>query len=149
MRRGQTTGTGSNELSLVSVAIDGEVVDANSYSHSSEHLKLYATPPSFELTTRVTIDPANNTSLEGLYKADGAYCTQCEAEGFRRITYFLDRPDVLSKYRTKIIANKASHPYLMSNGNKIDSSELDGGKHWVLWEDPFDKPSYLFCACSR
>lgn len=90
------------------------------------------------------INPEANSSLEGLYLSDGAYCTQCEAEGFRRITYYLDRPDVLAKFTTKITADKASFPFLLSNGNKIGEGELENGRHWVQWEDPYAKPSYLF-----
>ncbi|MBN7827941.1 aminopeptidase N, partial [Bowmanella dokdonensis] len=86
----------------------------------------------------------NNTSLEGLYKSGSAFCTQCEAEGFRKITYFMDRPDVMAKYQVKITADRQTYPYLLSNGNKIGQGELPDGKHWVLWEDPFFKPCYLF-----
>ncbi len=132
------------KLTLNAISIDGKALQANEYSATESLLSIYAVPEQFILQTEVTIDPANNTSLEGLYKADGAYCTQCEAEGFRGITYFLDRPDVLAKYTTKITADKTKFPLLLSNGNKIDSGDLDGGRHWVLWQDPFNKPCYLF-----
>ena len=133
-----------NSLQLDSVSVNGVAVLAEDYDCTPDLLTIRNLPSEFTLKTMVTIDPANNKSLEGLYKTDGAYCTQCEAEGFRRITYFQDRPDVLCKYTTKIIANKAQNPVLLSNGNKIDGGDLEDGKHWVLWQDPFNKPSYLF-----
>ena len=80
----------------------------------------------------------------GLYTSSGTFCTQCEAEGFRRITYFLDRPDVMARFTTRIEADRASYPVLLSNGNRVASGELPDGRHWVRWEDPFPKPSYLF-----
>lgn len=98
----------------------------------------------FELTINTILVPAENTSLQGLYQSGEALCTQCEAEGFRQITYMLDRPDVLARYTTRIVADKATYPYLLSNGNKVASGELEEGKHWVEWQDPFPKPSYLF-----
>ena len=98
----------------------------------------------FELRIENIINPKENSSLEGLYLSAGAYCTQCEAEGFRKITYFLDRPDVLAKYDVTVIADKTSFPYLLSNGNKVDSGDLADNKHWVKWSDPFNKPCYLF-----
>ncbi len=98
----------------------------------------------FSLEIETEIDPSNNTALEGLFKSGNAFCTQCEAEGFRRITYYLDRPDVMAIFTTKIIADKARYPYLLSNGNKIDSGELAHGKHFATWHDPFPKPCYLF-----
>ncbi len=133
-----------HQLCLDYIAIDEVPLAQESYKATADELTIFAPPASFTLHTKVTIDPVNNTSLEGLYKTDGAFCTQCEAEGFRAITYFLDRPDVLCKYRTKIIGDKATMPYMLSNGNKIDQGESLDGKHWVLWEDPFNKPSYLF-----
>jgi len=98
----------------------------------------------FELQIETALNPSQNTSLQGLYQSGEGICTQCEAEGFRQITYMLDRPDVLAKYRTKITASKAKYPYLLSNGNRIAQGELADGRHWVEWEDPFFKPSYLF-----
>lgn len=98
----------------------------------------------FELEIVTQLDPEANSSLEGLYMSDGAYCTQCEAEGFRRITYFLDRPDVLTVYSVRIEADKAAFPYLLSNGNLIEQGDLVGGRHFVHWQDPFPKPAYLF-----
>jgi len=98
----------------------------------------------FTLTIVTELDPQSNTALEGLYKSQGTYCTQCEAEGFRRITYFQDRPDVLSTFNVRIEADKSQYPVLLSNGNLIDAGELDGGRHFTLWQDPFAKPCYLF-----
>ena len=88
--------------------------------------------------------PAANTALEGLYQSGDALCTQCEAEGFRHITYYLDRPDVLARFTTKIIADKIKYPFLLSNGNRVAQGELENGRHWVQWQDPFPKPCYLF-----
>ena len=92
------------------------------------------------------MEPQNNTALEGLYKSKKMFCTQCEAEGFRRITYYLDRPDVMSSFTTKIIAEKSRYPVLLSNGNNVARGEddNDSNRHWVQWQDPFKKPSYLF-----
>ena len=98
----------------------------------------------FELRIENTLNPKDNSSLEGLYLSAGAYCTQCEAEGFRKITYFLDRPDVLATYDVTVIAERIGFPFLLSNGNKVDSGDLADGKHFVKWSDPFNKPCYLF-----
>ncbi|PCE67233.1 aminopeptidase N [Salinivibrio sp. YCSC6] len=129
-------------LKLVRIDINGDAWTA--YSEESGKLIVRDVPAAFTLTIQTEIDPENNSALEGLYISGGAYCTQCEAEGFRRITYYLDRPDVLARFTTKVIADKASYPYLLSNGNKIASGELDNGRHWVEWHDPYAKPSYLF-----
>lgn len=119
------------------------------YQQDSESLSLNLadhTAEQFELEIQTRLVPAENTSLQGLYQSGDGLCTQCEAEGFRQITYMLDRPDVLAKYRTKLTACKQKYPFLLSNGNRIAQGELDGGKHWVEWEDPFLKPSYLFAV---
>lgn len=129
-------------LILKRIEINGE--SWSHYEESKEGLLLSKLPATFELLIETEIDPSANTSLEGLYLSDGAYCTQCEAEGFRRITYYLDRPDVLATFTTKITADKSAFPFLLSNGNKIRQGELENGRHWVQWEDPFAKPSYLF-----
>ncbi|OEE89170.1 aminopeptidase N [Enterovibrio norvegicus FF-162] len=129
-------------LSLKRVEINGEAWPH--FEETPEGLVLTQLPTEFELLIETHIDPAANSSLEGLYLSDGAYCTQCEAEGFRRITYYLDRPDVLAKFTTKIAADKSAFPFLLSNGNKVGSGELESGRHWVQWEDPYAKPSYLF-----
>ena len=101
-------------------------------------------PDQCQLSCTTIIDPENNTSLEGLYQSSSMYCTQCEAEGFRKITFYLDRPDVMSVFTTKIIADQTAYPVLLSNGNLIDSGILPAGRHWVKWHDPFKKPAYLF-----
>ncbi|MGY3857943.1 aminopeptidase N [Aeromonas intestinalis] len=129
-------------LSLVSVTLDG--VSFTQYEQGESSLTLFNLPAECVLTIVTDLDPAANTALEGLYKSGDAYCTQCEAEGFRRITYYMDRPDILARYSTRISADKAKFPYLLSNGNKVASGELDGGRHFVQWQDPFPKPSYLF-----
>ncbi|MGL6003945.1 aminopeptidase N [Aeromonas sobria] len=130
------------QLTLKSVAIDG--IPCDHYEQGESSLTLFNLPAECVLTIVTLLDPAANTALEGLYKSGDAYCTQCEAEGFRRITYYLDRPDILARYSTRITADKAQFPFLLSNGNKVDSGELDGGRHFVQWQDPFPKPSYLF-----
>ncbi|MFD2176586.1 aminopeptidase N [Veronia pacifica] len=129
-------------LKLIRIEVDGQ--DWSDYRVEESTLTVNGVPSTFELLIETEIDPQANTSLEGLYKSDGAYCTQCEAEGFRRITYYLDRPDVLAKFTTKVIADKEAYPYLLSNGNKIGTGDLENGRHWVQWEDPFAKPCYLF-----
>ncbi|HHQ4737881.1 aminopeptidase N [Aeromonas veronii] len=130
------------QLTLKSVAIDG--IPCDHYEQGESSLTLFNLPAECVLTIVTQLDPAANTALEGLYKSGDAYCTQCEAEGFRRITYYLDRPDILARYSTRITADKAQFPFLLSNGNKVDSGDLDGGRHFVQWQDPFPKPSYLF-----
>lgn len=132
------------QLNLQSVKLGGRELTASEYRLDESSLTIPAVPERFILETSVQIDPDNNTALEGLYRSSGMYCTQCEAEGFRRITYFIDRPDVMARYTTRIIAAKADCPVLLSNGNPVESGELEDGRHWVTWEDPFPKPSYLF-----
>ncbi|OOI10492.1 aminopeptidase N [Vibrio sp. SALL6] len=129
-------------LELRSVKVDGE--DWAHHEVKEASLVLSDLPAEFELEIITKIDPEANTALEGLYKSGGAFCTQCEAEGFRRITYYLDRPDVLAKYTTKVIADKATYPYVLSNGNRIAQGEAENGRHWVQWQDPHPKPAYLF-----
>ena len=129
-------------IELLSVQINGEAI--NNYKQNDISLSIDSEYNDFELRIENTINSKENSSLEGLYLSAGAYCTQCEAEGFRKITYFLDRPDVLAKYDVTVIANKAEFPFLLSNGNKVASGDLTNGKHWVKWSDPFNKPCYLF-----
>lgn len=129
---------------LIRILIDGQPLAETHYSVSENALELTVDKDQFELYIETEIDPENNTALEGLYRSEGTFCTQCEAEGFRRITYFLDRPDVLAVYTTRIEAPKADYPFLLANGNKIDSGELDDGWHFATWHDPYPKPSYLF-----
>ncbi len=134
---------GGRDLDTRLITIDDRELLSNEYSIEDESLTLFAVPDEFELVTKVDIKPQENTTLEGLYKSGDMFCTQCEAEGFRNITWFSDRPDVMSKYTTTIKANKSSYPILLSNGNEIDRGE-EGEKHWVTWQDPFNKPAYLF-----
>lgn len=131
-------------LELLSVMINEKSLPESSYQVTERSLLLPVYENRFSLTIVTHIDPCENKALEGLYKSGGAFCTQCEAEGFRRITYYLDRPDIMSVFTTKVIAEKAKYPYLLSNGNKIESGDLENGLHYVTWHDPFPKPSYLF-----
>jgi len=130
------------DLTLVSLAVN----DApwQDYRLDEGALVLENLPERFTLRIVNDISPATNTALEGLYQSGDALCTQCEAEGFRHITWYLDRPDVLARFTTKLIADKTRYPYLLANGNRIAQGELDNGQHWVQWEDPFPKPCYLF-----
>ncbi len=132
------------DLELVSIACDGKPIPETDYQWQGENLCLINCPNQFTLTIKTKIYPQNNTKLSGLYRTNQLFCTQCEAEGFRRITYFPDRPDVLTVFTTKISADKTHYPRLLSNGNCIDKGEEDNNRHWVLWQDPFKKPSYLF-----
>jgi aminopeptidase N len=132
-------------LTLHEVRIDGETLGANAYQTDDGHLTIAETPDGvFTLETVTTCAPEANTALTGLYLASGIYCTQCEAEGFRRIAYYPDRPDVMAVFRTRIVADEASVPVLLSNGNPVERGRLDDGRHFVEWHDPFPKPSYLF-----
>jgi len=131
------------ELQLVDIAVDGRSLRPEQYVIADGRLEIAVVPAKFELKVTAIIDPLNNTSLEGLYLSNGNFCTQCEAEGFRKITYYPDRPDVLTTFRVRIEAD-GSYPVLLSNGNLVDSGELPGGRHYAVWEDPFRKPSYLF-----
>jgi aminopeptidase N len=131
-------------LMLVSVALDGRALSAGEYAVDDKSLTIAAPPQSFTLDIETRIDPAGNTALTGLYLSQGVFCTQCEAEGFRRITYFLDRPDVMAVYSTTIRADRTTCPVLLSNGNLIEQGVLEGGRHYAVWHDPFPKPSYLF-----
>jgi aminopeptidase N len=132
------------DMTLVSVALDGRPLAPHEYTLGPESLILTGLPGKFTLEVVGTLNPAANKALEGLYVSGGNFCTQCEAEGFRRITWFLDRPDVMARYRTHIVADKARYPVLLSNGNLVQSGAAEGGKHFAVWEDPFPKPSYLF-----
>jgi len=131
-------------MKLVSAAIDGKQLMPAQYSLDGETLTIASVPEKFTLEIVSEIAPSKNTSLEGLYTAKGIFCTQCEAEGFRRISYFLDRPDVLAVYTTRIEADKAKYPVLLSNGNLTASGALPNGRHFAVWNDPFPKPCYLF-----
>lgn len=133
-----------DDLALKNVALDGKVLNDSDYRITDVSLILTEVPNAFTLETEVIIHPEKNTKLSGLYRSRGNYCTQCEPHGFRRITYFIDRPDVMARYTTTITADKAQYPILLSNGNLIESKDLGDGRHWVHWEDPSKKPSYLF-----
>ncbi len=133
------------ELALVSLALDGEPLGPNRYELRAEGgLILADVPDAFSLDVEARISPETNTALSGLYVSGGNFCTQCEPEGFRRITYFVDRPDVMARYTTTIIAEKARFPVLLSNGNPVEHGETGDGRHWAKWVDPHPKPSYLF-----
>ncbi|MDQ2859239.1 MAG: aminopeptidase N [Pseudomonadota bacterium] len=130
-------------LKAISVAIDGRGLGAEEHTIDDEWLTVPNAPDAFVLETEVEIDPAGNTALEGLYMSGGRYCTQCEAEGFRKITWFADRPDVLARFTVRIEAAK-SFAHLLSNGNLVEFGAAPNGRHFALWNDPFPKPCYLF-----
>lgn len=134
-----------DELKLLSVSINGNKLNDADFAATPDLLTIH-TPPTGAFTVEIEteINPQKNRQLVGLYLSNGVYCTQNEAEGFRRITYFYDRPDVLSIFKTRIEADKATAPILLSNGNLIESGDLDGGRHYAVWEDPHPKPCYLF-----
>lgn len=131
-------------LALVSLAIDGRELNETEYSCDDKNLTLYHVPSQFSLHSVVRIKPQENKALEGLYRSRTMYCTQCEAEGFRKITYYLDRPDVLSRFTTRVEGDAKAFPILLSNGNCIDQGDLPQGRHYRTWQDPHPKPSYLF-----
>jgi aminopeptidase N len=131
-------------LLLKQVKIDEKVLSSSEYEVSSQHLTIYSVPAQCIVSITTLISPSNNKELMGLYASSGNFCTQCEAEGFRRITYSFDRPDVLSIFTTKIIANANDYPTLLSNGNLIEEGQFDQDRHYAIWHDPFPKPTYLF-----
>jgi aminopeptidase N len=133
-----------DELELVSIYLNDQLLDKNAYRLDADDLVIADCPDTVKLTVVTRIRPQDNTKLSGLYRSHQLFCTQCEAQGFRRMTYFLDRPDVLATYTTRIIADKARYPVLLSNGNLKDAGDTKDGRHWVLWVDPFKKPAYLF-----
>ncbi len=133
-----------DELSLKALKVNGGEIADSDYVLDDRSLRLAGLPESAEVEIETEIDPAANTKLEGLYLSNGNFCTQCEAEGFRRITFFSDRPDVMATYHVTIRAERAAFPVLLSNGNLMESGDLDGGRHYAIWHDPFPKPSYLF-----
>jgi aminopeptidase N len=152
LRRQEGTSAGTplvldgDELVLASVSLNGEPLPEGVYTATADRLEIHA-PPSdpFELTLVTTLNPDANTKLMGLYRSSGTYCTQCEAEGFRRITYFLDRPDVLSVYTTRLEASRPDCPVLLANGNLQEAGEIEGtDRHYAVWHDPHPKPAYLF-----
>ena len=131
-------------LETRAVRIDGEAISGNRVEIADETLTVRDAPDAFVLDTEVAVRPGANKSLEGLYASSGNLCTQCEAQGFREITWFLDRPDVMARYRTRIVADPGQYPVMLSNGNDVERGTLDDGRRFVVWEDPFPKPSYLF-----
>jgi aminopeptidase N len=132
------------ELETLSVEVDGRTLKAGEYQVEAERLTIPGLPDACTVTTVVRINPAANTQLMGLYVSGGNFCTQCEAEGFRRITWFQDRPDVMVRFRVRIEADRQRYPVLLSNGNPLGGGDLLDGRHYASWEDPFPKPSYLF-----
>ncbi|MCP5420275.1 MAG: aminopeptidase N [Gammaproteobacteria bacterium] len=132
------------QLELLELRLDGQLVLPEAYTVDDEHLTLHRVPDAFHLEVTTRIYPQRNTALEGLYQSSGNFCTQCEAEGFRKITYFLDRPDVMAVYTTTLIADRTRYPVLLSNGNLINSGAADNNRHWATWHDPYKKPAYLF-----
>ena len=151
MRRNPEAGAGlpslrldGQDLELLSLSINDRQLGLGDYQIGEESLTLQPDAANFTLDSTVVIHPESNTALEGLYKSGSMFCTQCEAEGFRKITYYLDRPDVMSTFTTTVSAEKQAYPILLSNGNPLASGEEDDGRHWATWEDPFKKPAYLF-----
>src|SRR5262245_41373873 len=134
------------DLKLVSIKVDDAPLAEDQYVATPDGLTIPQPPAGpFTLTIETELDPSANTRLMGLYKSGATYCTQCEAEGFRRITYFPDRPDVMAVYTTRIEAEKAEAPVLLANGNCIEAGDIAGTtRHFAVWHDPFPKPSYLF-----
>ena len=144
-QNGNTLQLDGEELALKRICINGEEIGDNRYRVDGEKLFIEGVPEEeFELTIETVCNPDANTALSGLYRSNGVFCTQCEAEGFRRITWFIDRPDVMATYDVRIEADKASVPVLLANGNPVEHGELDGGRHFAKWHDPWPKPSYLF-----
>ena len=135
---------GGMELDLQQVQVDNQIVTEKDYRRTDEGLVINQVPDSCVIRIEVLIKPHLNTTMMGLYKSRTMYCTQCEAEGFRNITFYLDRPDVMSEFTTKLIADKQQFPVLLSNGNAIDQGELEGNRHFATWHDPYKKPAYLF-----
>lgn len=132
------------ELELIQIILDGAILPEENYTVDEKGMTIRNPGRSFILEIETAIYPEKNSSLEGLYRSSGNYCTQCEAEGFRKITYYPDRPDVLTKFTTRIEADKKQCPVMLSNGNLVDKGELTEERHFAVWEDPFAKPSYLF-----
>lgn len=151
MRRNPEAGAGlpklvldGQQLELLHLKLDDCELGEGDYTLTDSHLTLQPTQERFVVDSSVRIHPESNTALEGLYKSGTMFCTQCEAEGFRKITFYLDRPDVMSKFTTTVSAEQHAYPVLLSNGNPIASGSEEGGRHWATWEDPFKKPAYLF-----
>ena len=131
-----------DQLKLVSVKVNGEKWE--NFTEANDQLTLNGVPQDFQLEVITQLDPTTNKSGEGIYKSKNLYCTQCESQGFRKITYFVDRPDNMAIYTTRLEARKADYPFLLSNGNPTDKGDMENDFHYAVWEDPFKKPSYLF-----
>ena len=131
-------------LKPISVAVDGKRLEASAFAITDEDITIPGVPAAFVLETEVEIDPEGNKALEGLYMSGGRFCTQCEAEGFRKITWYPDRPDILSRFTVRVEADAAAFPRLLSNGNLVESGPAGAGRHFAVWNDPFPKPCYLF-----
>ncbi|WP_404342202.1 aminopeptidase N [Vreelandella venusta] len=131
-------------LMLHALAINGQALAEADYQLTDETLTIPSVPAAFTLESEVEISPSSNTALEGLYQSNGMYCTQCEAEGFRRITYYPDRPDVMATFKVTVIGDAQQEPVLLANGNPVDQGTVESGRHFVTWEDPHPKPCYLF-----
>ena len=143
------TGTGElfldgEKIKLNSLKLNGKAVSKQGYRLSKTGLTILEAPDEFTLEIETSCNPAANSTLMGLYVSGERFCTQCEAQGFRRITFFPDRPDVLTTYKVRIEADKKAYPTLLANGNCVEEGELSGGRHFAVWEDPFPKPCYLF-----
>ncbi|CUS56281.1 Membrane alanine aminopeptidase N [hydrothermal vent metagenome] len=135
-------------LELKSIAIDGVAVPDDAYQLTETGLTLAEVPDAFTLVTEVEIAPSKNTALSGLYMSGDRFCTQCEAIGFRRITFYPDRPDVMSRFTVRMTADKATYPILLSNGTPGEAGDVDDGRHFAVWDDPHKKPAYLFALCA-
>ena len=143
-RAGEDLRLDGEGLKLIAISLDGRKLDAGAYRIERDQLVIPVSAENFTLEIETEINPKGNTALEGLYLSHGMFCTQCEAQGFRRITWYLDRPDVMAKFSVRIEGDEKAYPVLLSNGNKVGEGKLEGGKHWVRFDDPFPKPSYLF-----
>ncbi|MFI0471545.1 aminopeptidase N [Halomonas sp. HMF6819] len=131
-------------LKLISLSLDDRALAPDDYALTDETLTIAQVPARFCLQSEVEIDPQSNTALEGLYQSSGMYCTQCEAQGFRRITFYPDRPDVMATFKVTVIGDETREPVLLANGNPVEKGQREGGRHFAVWEDPHPKPCYLF-----
>jgi aminopeptidase N len=134
------------ELAVESIALNGIVLSRDQYAVDERHLTIPRVPNTFKLGTVCRIYPKQNTKLMGIFTSSTGFFSLCEAEGFKRITPFLDRPDVMARYTVTLHANRERYPVLLANGNLIAQGEEAGGRHWATWQDPFPKPSYLFAV---
>lgn len=142
--RGEPLVLNGERLKLIGVKLNGQILSESEYALTDSHLTIPGVPEVFELEIQNEIHPAENKALEGLYVSGSIFCTQNEPEGFRKITYFIDRPDIMARYTTTITADRKKYPLLLSNGNPVDKGDREEGRHFVKWQDPFPKPSYLF-----